>query len=32
MKKNKMTITILGCIGIFLITALILFPAGQARA
>lgn len=30
MRKNKMTITILGCIGIFLITALILVPAAQA--
>ena len=30
MKKNKMTIAILNCIGIFLITALILVPAAQA--
>ena len=30
MKKNKMTIAILGCIGIFLISALILVPAAQA--
>ena len=30
MKKSKMTITILGCIGIFLITALVLVPAAQA--
>ena len=30
MRKNKMTIAILGCIGIFLITALILVPAAQA--
>ena len=30
MRKNKMTIAILGCIGIFLITALILVPATQA--
>ena len=30
MRKNKMTIAILGCIGIFLITALMLVPAAQA--
>ncbi len=30
MKKNKMIIAILGCIGIFLITALILVPVAQA--
>jgi len=30
MRKNKMTIAILGCIGIFLITALILVPTAQA--
>lgn len=30
MKKNKITITILGCIGFFLIVALILVPAAQA--
>jgi hypothetical protein len=30
MKKNKMTITILGCMGVFLITALILVPATLA--
>jgi hypothetical protein len=29
MRKNKMTITILGCIGIFLITALMLVPTAQ---
>ncbi len=32
MKKSKMTITILSCIGIFLVTALILVPATQAKA
>ena len=32
MRKSKMTITILGCIGIFLIAALILLPATQAKA
>ncbi len=31
MKKNKMTITILGCIIIFIIAALILVPAAQAE-
>lgn len=30
MRKSKMTITFLGCIGIFLITALILMPTTQA--
>jgi hypothetical protein len=30
MRKNKMTIAVLGCIGIFLITALILVPTAQA--
>ena len=30
MRKNKMTITIMGCIGVFLIAALILVPAAQA--
>jgi hypothetical protein len=30
MKKNKMTIAVLGCIGIFLITALMLVPAAQS--
>jgi len=30
MRKNKMTIAILGCIGVFLITALILVPNAQA--
>ncbi len=30
MRKSKMTITILSCIGIFLVTALILVPAAQA--
>jgi hypothetical protein len=30
MKKNKMTIAILGCIGVFLIAALILVSAAQA--
>ena len=30
MRKNKMTIAILGCIGIFLIASLILVPAAQA--
>jgi len=30
MKKNKMTIAVLGCIGIFFITASILVPAAQA--
>ena len=32
MRKNKMKITILGCIGIFLIAALVLLPATQAMA
>jgi len=32
MRKNKMAITILGCIGVFLIAALILVPAAQAGA
>ncbi len=32
MKKNKMTITILGCISVFLIAALVLLPAKQAKA
>jgi hypothetical protein len=32
MRKSKMKIAILGCIGIFLIAALILVPATQARA
>jgi hypothetical protein len=32
MKKNKMTITVLGCIGIFLIAALVLLPATQVKA
>ena len=32
MRKSKMTITILGCIGIFLIVSLILLPAKQAKA
>ena len=32
MRKSKMTITILGCIGIFLIAALVLLPATQAKA
>jgi hypothetical protein len=32
MKKNKMTTDILGCIGILLITALVLLPATQAQA
>ncbi len=32
MRKNKMTITILGCIGIFLIAALVLLPATQVKA
>ena len=32
MEKNKMTITVLGCIGIFLIAALILVPATQVKA
>ena len=32
MKTNKMTIAILGCIGIFLIAALVLLPAAQAKA
>jgi len=32
MRKNKMTIAILGCIGIFLIVSLILLPAKQAKA
>ena len=32
MRKNKMTIAILGCIGFFLIATLILFPARQAKA
>ncbi len=31
-RKNKMTITILGCIGVFLIAALVLLPATQAKA
>ena len=30
MKKNKMTITILGCICIFLIAAMVIVPAAQA--
>ncbi len=30
MRKNKMKITILGCIGVFLVAALILVPAAQA--
>ena len=30
MRKNKMAITILGCIGVFLIAALVLLPAAQA--
>ena len=30
MKKNKITITIWGCIGVFLIAALMLVPAAQA--
>jgi hypothetical protein len=30
MRKNKMTIIILGCIGIFLIVALVIVPAAQA--
>ena len=30
MRKSKITITILSCIGIFLVTALILVPATQA--
>jgi hypothetical protein len=30
MRKNKMTIAILGCIGIFLIAALVIVPAAQA--
>lgn len=30
MKKNKMTFAILGCIGVFLIAALILVPAAKA--
>jgi hypothetical protein len=30
MRKRKMTITVLGCIGVFLIAALILVPAAQA--
>jgi hypothetical protein len=30
MRKSKMKITILGCIGVFLIAALILVPAAQA--
>jgi len=32
MRKNKMTITVLGCIGIFFIAALVLLPATQAKA
>ncbi len=32
MRKNKMTITILGCIGVFLIAALVLLSATQAKA
>ena len=32
MRKSKMTIIILGCIGIFLIAALVLLPATQAKA
>ena len=32
MRKSKMTITILGCIGIFFIAALVLLPATQAKA
>lgn len=30
MKKNKMIITILGCMGVFLIAALVLIPGAQA--
>jgi len=30
MRKNKMTIAILGCIGIFLIAAMLIVPAAQA--
>ncbi len=32
MRKSKMTITILGCIGIFIIAALLIVPATQAKA
>lgn len=32
MRNRKMTITVLGCIGIFLIAALLLVPATQAQA
>ena len=32
MRKSKMTITILGCIGIFFIASLILLPAKQSKA
>jgi hypothetical protein len=32
MRKSKMKITILGCVGVFLIAALILVPAKQAKA
>jgi len=32
MRKNKMTITVLGCIGVFLVAALVLLPATQAKA
>jgi hypothetical protein len=32
MRKSKMTITILGCIGVFLIAALVLLPVTQAKA
>ena len=32
MRKNKMKITILGCIGVFLIAALVLLPATQVKA
>ena len=32
MRKSKMKITILGCIGVLLIAALVLLPAAQAKA
>ncbi len=32
MRKSKMKITILGCIGVFLVAALVLLPATQAKA
>lgn len=32
MRKSKMTITILGCIGIFIIAVLLIVPATQAKA